>query len=86
MLVAQSCLDSLRPHGLQTAGLLTVHGILQASILEWVAISFSRGSSQPRDSINPGLLHCRWILYPLGEGRSGSQMGCSLYLPTTSGN
>ena len=27
----------------------TVHGILQARILEWVAISFSGGSSQPRD-------------------------------------
>ena len=27
----------------------TVHGILQARILEWVAIPFSRGSSQPRD-------------------------------------
>ena len=27
----------------------SVHGILQARILEWVAISFSRGSSQPRD-------------------------------------
>ena len=27
----------------------TVHGILQAGILEWVAFSFSRGSSQPRD-------------------------------------
>ena len=26
-----------------------VHGILQARILVWVAISFSRGSSQPRD-------------------------------------
>ena len=26
----------------------TVHGILQARILEWVAVSFSRGSSQPR--------------------------------------
>ena len=26
----------------------TVHGILQARILEWVAIPFSRGSSQPR--------------------------------------
>ena len=26
-----------------------VHGILQARILEWVAIPFSRGSSQPRD-------------------------------------
>ena len=27
----------------------SVHGILQARILEWVAISFSRGSSQSRD-------------------------------------
>ena len=27
----------------------TVHGIFQARILEWVAIPFSRGSSQPRD-------------------------------------
>ena len=27
----------------------TVHGILQATILEWVAFPFSRGSSQPRD-------------------------------------
>ena len=31
--------DSLQPHG------STIHGILQAKILEWVAISFSRGSS-----------------------------------------
>jgi len=27
----------------------TVHGILQARILEWVAVPFSRGSSQPQD-------------------------------------
>ena len=27
----------------------TVHGILQAKILEWVAFPFSRGSSQPKD-------------------------------------
>ena len=27
----------------------TIHGILQARILEWVAFPFSRGSSQPRD-------------------------------------
>ena len=27
----------------------SIHGIPQARILEWVAISFSRGSSQPRD-------------------------------------
>ena len=34
----------------------SVHGILQARILEWVAISFSRGSSQPRDrTLSPAL-------------------------------
>ena len=27
----------------------TVHGVFQARVLEWVAISFSMGSSQPRD-------------------------------------
>ena len=27
----------------------TLHGILQARILEWVAFAFSRGSSQPKD-------------------------------------
>ena len=27
----------------------SIHGILQARIMEWVAIPFSRGSSQPRD-------------------------------------
>ena len=36
----------------------SVHGILQARILEWVDISFSRGSSQLRDR-----MHCRQILY-----------------------
>ena len=32
----------------------TVHGILQARILEWVAISFFRGSSQPRNNPRDG--------------------------------
>ena len=34
----------------------TVHGILQARILEWVAFPFSRGSSQPRDWTQGGFL------------------------------
>ena len=34
----------------------SVHGIFQARILEWVAILFSRGSSQSRDG-TPCLLH-----------------------------
>ena len=34
----------------------SVHGISQARILKWIAISFSRGSSQPRDRTKPGSL------------------------------
>ena len=45
--VTQSCL-TLRPVDCSPPS-SSVHGILQARILEWVAISFSRGSSQPRD-------------------------------------
>ena len=41
--VTQSCLTLCNPMD------YTVHGILQARILEWVAFPFSRGSSQPRD-------------------------------------
>ena len=41
--------DSLWPHGLSSPPASSVHGIFQSRILEWVAISFSRGSSQPRD-------------------------------------
>ena len=40
--------DSLRPVDCSPPG-SSVHGILQARLLEWVAISFSRGSSWPRD-------------------------------------
>ena len=45
----------------------TIHGILQARILEWVAFPFSRGSSllQGTQELNQGLLHCRQILYQL---------------------
>ena len=40
--------DSLQPHRLYPSG-SSVLGILQARILEWVAVSNSRGSSQLRD-------------------------------------
>ena len=43
MKVSQSCPTLCDPMD------YTVHGILQASILEWVAVPISRGSSQPRD-------------------------------------
>ena len=46
--VARSCPTLCDPMDGSLPG-STVHGILQARILEWAAISFSRGSSQPRD-------------------------------------
>ena len=46
--ITQSCLTLCDPVDHSPPG-SSVHGILQARILEWVAISFSRGSSQPRD-------------------------------------
>ena len=48
MLVTQSCPALCDPMDYSLPG-SSVHGILQARILEWVAIPFSRGSSQPRD-------------------------------------
>ena len=52
--VAQSCPTLCNPVDCSPPG-SSIHGILQARILEWVAISFSRGS-------NPGLPHCRQML------------------------
>ena len=46
--VAQSCPTLCDTMDCSLPG-FSVHGISQARILEWVAISFSRGSSQPRD-------------------------------------
>ena len=58
--VTQSC-PTL--HGLSPPG-SSVHGVLQARVLEWVAISFSRGSSPPRnwtwDSCTAGSFFTDW--------------------------
>ena len=43
----------------------SVHGILQARILEWIAIPFPR--DLPNQGSNLGLLHYRWILYHLSH-------------------
>ena len=48
--VTQSCPILWDPMDCSLLG-SSIHGILQARILEWVAISFSRASSQPRDGI-----------------------------------
>ena len=48
VLVAQRCPALCDPMDCSPPG-SAFHGILQPRILEWVAILFSRGSSQPRD-------------------------------------
>ena len=48
VLVAQLCLILCKPMDCSSSG-SSVHGILQPRILEWVAIPFYMGSSQPRD-------------------------------------
>ena len=66
-LVAQSCptlcdpMDSIPPGS-------SIHGISQARILEWVAISFSGGYSQPRDQTKLFLLE---IFFTVIVGISG---------------
>ena len=46
--VAQSCPNPCDPMDCSLSG-SSVHGIFQTRVLEWVAISFSRGSSQPKN-------------------------------------
>ena len=50
--VAQSCLTLCDPMDCSPPG-SSVHGILHTRILEWVAVPFSRESSQPRDRAQP---------------------------------
>ena len=68
--VTQSCLTLCHPMD------YTIHGILKAGILEWVAISFPRGSSQPSDwtqvSHTAGRFFTSWTIREAQEYWSGS--------------
>ena len=61
MLAAQLCLILCNLMDYSLPG-FSVHEILQARILEWVAMSFSRGSSRLRDKTHVSCVG-RWILY-----------------------
>ena len=67
--VAQSCLTLCSPMD------YTVHGILQAGILEWGVVPFSRWSSQPRDwtqvSCIAGRFFTSWATREVQEYRVG---------------
>ena len=60
MLVAQSCLTLCNPMDCSPPG-SSVLGILQAGILEWVAIPFSKGSSRLRDQTRVSLIAGRYF-------------------------
>jgi len=66
--VAQSC-----PTHCDTMD-CTVHGIPQTRILEWVAFPFFKGSF-PNQGSNPGLPHCRQILYHLSHKGGPGEVG-----------
>ena len=55
--VTQSCLTLCEPMDCSLPG-HPVHEIFQARILEWVAISYSKGSSQPRDRTHVSRVSC----------------------------
>ena len=57
-IVAKLCPALLQPHGLYSLPVSSVHGISQARRLELVAISFSRGSSRPRDQTHGSYISC----------------------------
>ena len=62
--------SSLQLHDCSPPG-SSVHGILQARMLEWVAISSSRESSGSRDQARISCVSCfgRWILYYFPGGK-----------------
>ena len=71
-IVTQSCLTLCSPMGYRLPG-SSVHGIFHVRILEWVAISSSRGSSWPRNWIHVSCIS-RWILYQWAT-REAPQLG-----------
>ena len=60
-LVAKSCLTPCDPMDCSPPG-SSVYGLFQARILEWIVISFSRGSSRPRVQTRVSCIG-RWILH-----------------------
>ena len=60
VLVAQLCPTPCNPMDYSLPG-SSVHGISQARVLEWVAIPFSRGSSQPRDRTQVSCIAGRFL-------------------------
>ena len=65
MKISQLCLTLCDPMVYSLPG-SSVHGILQARILEWVAVPLLQGIF-PTQGSNPGLPYFRWIFYQLSH-------------------
>ena len=63
----------------------TVHGILQARILEWVAFPFSRGSSQPRDRTQASRMAGRFFA-SWATGKDNIKLASNTWRPTRRSN
>ena len=61
-IVAQSCLTLCNPMDCNPMG-SSVHGILQARILEWVAISYPKGFFHPRDQTGVSCIAGRFFFF-----------------------
>ena len=85
VLAPQSCPTLFDPMDCSPPG-SSIYGVLQARILEWVAIPFSRGILLSQGS-NLGLLHCRQILYHLSYKGSSltTMLSCSSLAPLGGG-
>ena len=88
LLLVESCPTLCDPTDCSPPG-SSVHGISQARVIEWVAISFSRGSSQPRDGtciscIDRRILYywstseAPFVNYTMGKTQAGNNISGSI--------
>ena len=81
--VAQSCPTLCDPMDCSLPG-SSVHGIFQAVVLEWIAISFSKGSSQPRDRTQVSCIVDRhFTVWPTGKSIYFSAKMGIIMVPTS---
>ena len=76
---AQSCLILCDPIDCSPLG-SSAHGVFKTRLWEWVAISYTRGSSWPRDGICISCISCigRWILCSFPSGSDGKESACNV--------
>ena len=79
VLVSQSCPTHWDSMDYSLPGSF-VHGILQARILEWVFIPFSRQSSWPRDGTCISYVSCTGMRVLYHSGHPGSPKTCGMYM------